>query len=303
MKILSSNQNSQDSVNTIKKSYQLFEQKYENLSNSIRNAKDIEFNKIIESVLNRPLIQASKPNVDENFKQSFKYLLYIKSLSEFGLHNHDGNFLIPILLLIFPQESLMEIYCLLELINQEVFQRDFLHELNCKLNQWGASKTIPKSLSSRNFTASEFEGLNYNWILEMILQFSDQLPLSLSAPSTPILDQPRQWESQHQQAQQQQPESQEPQIPEEEPSPACLQLISKLFTLLIVYSNSIKTKTKNNLKVWESFIIAIFVYYHLNWNDYQELIKKNIPIRLNNSHDSRENLDCFVRKWKDLFKK
>ena len=197
----------------------------------------------------------------------------------------------------------MEIYCLLELINQEVFQRDFLHELNCKLNQWGASKTIPKSLSSRNFTASEFEGLNYNWILEMILQFSDQLPLSLSAPSTPILDQPRQWESQHQQAQQQQPESQEPQIPEEEPSPACLQLISKLFTLLIVYSNSIKTKTKNNLKVWESFIIAMFVYYHLNWNDYEELIKKNIPIRLNNSHDSRENLDCFVRKWKGLVKK
>ena len=47
----------------------------------------------------------------------------------------------------------MEIYCLLELINQEVFQRDFLHELNCKLNQWGDSKTIPKSLSTKNFTS------------------------------------------------------------------------------------------------------------------------------------------------------
>ena len=47
----------------------------------------------------------------------------------------------------------------------------------------------------------------------------------------------------------------------------------------------------------------MFIYYHLNWNDYEELIKKNIPIRLNNSHDSRENLDCFVRKWKGLVKK
>ncbi|EGW35760.1 uncharacterized protein SPAPADRAFT_58962 [Spathaspora passalidarum NRRL Y-27907] len=287
-KILSTNQNSQDSLNTIKNSFKLFDQKYHNLSDQVKTSKNDEFDNIIENCLQRPLIKCISDNVDHaQFKHNYRYLLYIKSLSEFGLHKHDEVFLIPVLLILFQDESLIDIYCLLELLNQEVFDRDLISQLNSSLGQWADSRNIPRTLGK--FSTSEFENLNSNHMFEMILQFSDKLPLSLSASSTPIVSQPPTFES--------------IEDPISTSASACFELVSKLISLLVVYSSSIKTKTKNNSKLWQTFIVVLFKYYHLNWNDYQELIKENVSIRLNNSLDMQTNLDSFVEKWKGIYKK
>ncbi|RLV90273.1 Protein SBE22 [Spathaspora sp. JA1] len=285
MKVLSTNQNSQDSINTIKNSFKLFDQKYQNLSESVKNNKNDEFDIIIGNCLQRPLIKCLLDD-KEQFKTKYQYLLYIKSLSEFGLSKIDEIFLIPVLLLIFPNQTLIDIYCLLELLNQQVFDRDLISNLNSSLSSWSDIKQIPRLLSK--FPSSEFDNLTSTTIFEMILQFSDQLPLSLSASSTPILTQA--------------PTFEDPIYIENNKS-ACFELINKLLSMMIIYSNSIKSKTKNNMKVMQTFLICMFAYYHLNWNDYQELITKNIPLRINNSMDMNANLDSFVEKWKGIYKK
>ncbi|CAI5759366.1 unnamed protein product [Candida verbasci] len=265
--MLSKTGNSKDSINTIKNSYELFTIKYEHLSSQVKNNKEIEFDKIISHISSKPIFQ----NCSRSFIVNFKYLLYIKSISEFGLNKLD-EILIPILLSIFPQQSLSDTYTLLELINSEIFNREFISALN---------------RSFAKLSDSEFKDFNVNWLFNLICQFNDCLPLSLSAPSTPIMSQ-HGFDIEN----------------EVEKEVGCsLMIVEKLLTLLIIYSNSIKTKDKNNIKILNNFVNVIFKYYHLNWNDFKQCVNDNISIRLNYSSDDRVNLDSFVDKWKDIYKK
>jgi hypothetical protein len=332
MKILSSNCNSHDSVNTINNSFSLFDQKYENLSETIRSNKDVEFDKTIEAVMKRPLFDAILKEVNndfcpDEFASNFKYLLYIKSLSEFGLHKHDEIFLIPILLILFQNnQTLQEIYCMLELINQQIFDREFLAHFNKVLSKWNNLKAsysesnhLYKFLSKFK-SLSEFDNMTSNTFFEILIQFNDKLPLSLSAPSTPIMGQSNQFNfvpspnssnlSFVSNMTENIPEDITPRTSNSNNSEdyindinsSAAQLVIMLLQLLIVYSNSIKSKSKNHLKVLQSFLMATFKYYHINWNDYSDLIKNNKSIRLNNSADQVMNLSNFVERWKDNFK-
>ncbi|KAG2731597.1 hypothetical protein G9P44_005184 [Scheffersomyces stipitis] len=343
MQILSHNNNSQDSVHTINNSFTLFDQKYQNLSDTIRKNKDVEFNNIVDVVLHRPMFDAILKEVSSSstfslasLKDNFKYLLYIKSLSEYGLHKHDQVFLIPVLLVLFQNtQSLQEIYCLLELINQQILNRDFLSTLNGALGNWsdlknlsshpGTSSTYLSKFLSKLNNLDEFDKLNSNSFFEILLQFNDKLPLSLSAPSTPIMNHPGQFSFTH--------------SPSSSSNLSCasnlsdgnnnsninnsdnitprtsvsgsddfvdinssaLQLMIKLLQLLIIHSNSVKSKDKNNMKIVSTFLVVTFQFYHINWNSFQELIKLNKSIRLNKTADQVANLDAFVEKWKDSF--
>ncbi|KAK6455283.1 uncharacterized protein RJT20DRAFT_55911 [Scheffersomyces xylosifermentans] len=339
MKILTHNNNSQDSVNTINNSFDLFDGKYKNLSESIKNNKDAEFNGIIDMVLNRPLFDAiikesaasSTFNL-EKLKHNFKYLLYIKSLSEYGLHKHDQIFLVPILLVLFQNsQSIREIYCLLELINQQIFNREFLSEVNSGLENWNDLKNLYKSAhSSSSFlhkvldrfnSLEEFDNLNSNSFFDILLQFNDKMPLSLSAPSTPIMSHPGHFSFTHSPSSSSNiscasniSDNAESAITPRtsmsttddifvDINSSALQLIIKFLQLIIIFSNSIKSKNKNNAKVISTFLVTTFQYYHIGWNSYSELLKSNKPIKLNKSADQVVNLDTFVDKWKDAFGK
>ncbi|ODV78012.1 uncharacterized protein CANTADRAFT_54040, partial [Suhomyces tanzawaensis NRRL Y-17324] len=336
LKILSSNNGSQDSVNTINNSFNLFDKKYQELSASIKNNKDLEFNKIIERVLQRPLfecilkeIEVTVPNFSlVKFKESFRYLLYIKSLSEYGLLKHDEMFLIPLLLVLFQTtQSIQEIYCMVELINKEVFNRELLSDFNSALDTWTNPKQasyqssyLSKYLGGFQASLGEFENLKSNSFFDILSQINDRLPLSLSAPSTPILAQqsfgiPVLWNSpnssvSHSTEFSNSPENLTPRTSTStgdeqhtEVNSSALQLMIKLLQMLIIYSNSVKTRNKNGKKVLQTFLMVIFQYYHINWNNFQELVKHNRSIKLNHSTDQVTNLNCFVDKWTEAFKK
>ena len=123
------------------------------------------------------------------------------------------------------------------MINQEVLTKEFKQKFNNNLLKWNNLNQLYKF----QIIPGEFQNLSFNSILQILLQFNDQLPLSLSAPSTPIIGAPS-------------PSIDTTFISATTPSPAELkscstQLIIKLFTLLIIYSFSYKTKLKNNIKI------------------------------------------------------
>lgn len=290
LKILSLNQSCQDSLNTIKKSFLLFETKFNNLPESIKSNKMMEFNKLCQEIMTKPLFKTIPLEEQVEFMEKLKLIWNIKAISESGL-NQDEIFLISILLKVFPQKSCQDIYCLLELINQEVLTKEFKQKFNNNLLKWNNLNQLYKF----QIIPGEFQNLSFNSILQILLQFNDQLPLSLSAPSTPIIGAPS-------------PSIDTTFISATTPSPAELkscstQLIIKLFTLLIIYSFSYKTKLKNNIKILETFIMIIFNYYHLNWNNLLQLIKENKSIKLNYTADQLINLNSFVDKWKYVFKR
>ncbi|KAK6461890.1 hypothetical protein DFJ63DRAFT_314520 [Scheffersomyces coipomensis] len=347
MKILSNNNNSQDSIHTINNSFKVFDEKYKILSDSIKVSKDFEFNKIIDMILERPLFKSiithHLHDQLSTFKSNFKYLLYIKSLSEFGLSKHDEIFLIPTFLILFQStQTLQEIYCLLELFNQQIFTREFLSELNNSLSNWinvdnfSSSNYLGKFLHNfkNNDDIKEFENLNSTSFFYILTQLNDQLPLSLSAPSTPILSQSNQFSftfnspgSNLNLANHHESSSSSSISPhaskdkdvnvittttstttiinpdDNDINSSVLQALIKLLQTLIIYSNSLKSKDKNNLKAIQTFLMIIFQYYHIGWNNYQDLIKLNKSIKFNKSADQIINLDSFVDKWKDIFKK
>ncbi|KHC60965.1 hypothetical protein MGE_03852 [Candida albicans P75010] len=290
LKILSLNQSCQDSLNTIKNSFLLFETKFNNLPESIKSNKMMEFNKLCQEIMTKPLFKTIPLEEQVEFMDKLKSIWNIKAISESGL-NQDEIFLISILLKVFPQKSCQDIYCLLELINQEVLTKEFKQKFNNNLLKWNNLNQLYKF----QIIPGEFQNLSFNSILQILLQFNDQLPLSLSAPSTPIIGAPS-------------PSIDTTFISTTTPSPAELkscstQLIIKLFTLLIIYSFSYKTKLKNNIKILETFIMIIFNYYHLNWNNLSQLIKENRSIKLNYTADQLINLNSFVDKWKYVFKR
>lgn len=97
-------QDNEQSITNLKNSFEASKNKYSNLSDSIKVNKDIEFKNLIDLILQRPLYDSIMKEFNENsevnfslddFKTDFKYLLYIKSLSESGLRKQDEIFLIP----------------------------------------------------------------------------------------------------------------------------------------------------------------------------------------------------------------
>ncbi|KAG5420128.1 SBE2 [Candida metapsilosis] len=269
IKILSNNYSSQDSIHTIRNSFELFDQKLQGLTEVMKQSKNREFNKIMDSVLSKPLIANSGVDMSQ-FKTNFIHLLYIKSMSETGLSEKDHS-TIPIILTIFPDQSVIDIYCLLELINQEIFNREFI--------------------SSYKPPSGETSELTFHDTFKLMLQFNDALPLSLSAPSTPIVEQGKFEPIRSDDSQESCPSHLV------SPASASIEIVTKLLTLLIINSQSTKTKLKNNQKLIKSFIKTIFLDFHIGWNSYSELSKSDKSIRINNCSDQRLNVEKFVARW------
>ena len=70
------------------------------------------------------------------------------------------------------------------MINQEVLTKEFKQKFNNNLLKWNNLNQLYKF----QIIPGEFQNLSFNSILQILLQFNDQLPLSLSAPSTPIIE-------------------------------------------------------------------------------------------------------------------
>ncbi|CUM46448.1 uncharacterized protein AC631_04604 [Debaryomyces fabryi] len=314
-------------ITNLKDSFQASQEKYSNLSHSIKVNKDIEFNNVIELILQRPLYDSIMKELHENievnfnlddFKNNLRHLLYIKSLSENGLRKQDEIFLIPFFLILFQNGNTMqEIYVLIELVNHNVLDDEFLKELNKSLGAWtnvnnfSSSSMLYKFLYKFN-NPKEFENLNSIRFFEILIQINDKLPLSLSAPSTPIVSQSGQFSftSPKTNGSESNNSSKTNSIDQMNDlniqnalNSSSYNLILKFLQLIIVYAHSKKTKSKNNLKVFQSFLMIIFQYYHINWNNFSELVKLNRSIKLNNSADQSANLDSFADKWKDVFKR
>lgn len=331
-------QSTTETTNDIKNLFRASDAKYKSLSPQMRVSKDNEFNKIIDSVLDRPLFRSILEEFEESpesvfdlgkLKSNFKYLLYIHSLSETGLKKHDEAFLIPVFLILFPEQSVSEVNLIVELFNQQILSSKFLSELNksldkwSSLSSWSSANIIYKTLSKFS-SLKEFEQLNANNFFQILTQINDKLPLSLSAPSTPITAQAGAF------AMTSSPTHNLPGNASGVSSPgisattsvsslndalqnlstvnagftsSSFNLIVRFLQLLVVYANSPKSKNKNNLKVFQSFLLIIFKYYHINWNSYDELIRNNKSIRLNHSLEQAANLDSFADKWKDAFKR
>lgn len=339
-KILSSTMK-EDDLNQINNEFNKTNDTYKNLSTQMKSSKDNEFDRSIETILDRPLFQSIMTEFEENemvefslikFKSNFKHLLYLKSLSENGLKKHDEIFLIPIFLIMFQNnQSIEEIYKLTEMYNYQVLNSEFFNEINSNLSNWYSSNhsySISKVLGP--FNHEEFENLSSNVFFEIFIQINDKLPLSMSAPSTPILSQPGSFgmgspmpslpgspvihqmnESAPNSRTSSLASSSNPNsidglqdlFTQSHLNSSSLGLVAKFLQLLLIYSHSTKTKLKNNLKICQGFLVVIFKYYHINWNDYGDLIKGNKSIRLNKSMDQTANLDSFVDKWKSVFKK
>ncbi|KAI5955000.1 SBE2 [Candida jiufengensis] len=275
IKILSNNYSSQDSIHTIQNSFELFNKKLDSISGIMKQNKDIEFNKILNNILSKPILSNNKNINLEKFKSNFIHLLYIKSISETGLTEKD-YLLLTIILIIFPNLKILDTYILLELINQEIFNREFINEI----------------FKSSNF---DNESISINEFLKICLQFNDNLPLSLSAPTTPIIDQLSSFKSLSPSPS---TTSSSSSSNEEEIIVSSNQeILLKLFTLLIINTQSTKTKNKNNLKLIKSFLKTVFLNFHLGWNSKDELFKENKSIRINYCLDQFLNLEKFINRW------
>lgn len=318
-KVLSLNL-STETTNEINGMFDKLNSKFNDMSDDLKSIKDHEFDQLIESTLNRPLYSSIIKDLndqfdDEKFKSDYKILLYLKFLSPEGLGKIDEIFLIPTLLFEFSDQPVSEIFKLVELFNHQIFNSQLFNCLNNNLKSWsnsgGASNSsfITKFLSKFN-DLTEFDGLNSIKLFEILLQFNDKMPLSLSAPSTPIISQHYSFLSPTSPPAQQfeSPTTNNNTIDENlcdlsSYTSSSLNLITNFFQLLLIYLTSPKTKVKNFLRIFESLMVVIFKYYHIGWNSYGELIRSNKSIKINNNSDALVNLDSFMEKWKDVFTK
>lgn len=306
-------------VDKFEKSFSSCDKKYNHLNSSLKASKGIEFDGIINTVIKKPLFESILKELKEGdykefdleiFQENFKYFLFIKSLSETGLRKHDEIFLIPLLLILFENaHSRSDIFVLLELINQQIFNQEFFTELNSSLKGWADLSTEFKSLNKflRTFDGSkEFDNLNGSKFFGILLQLNDKLPLSLSAPSTPLSNHHSFFPGPPSNLSSDSVPSQSSDNSAELNSShwvnsSSLNLMVMLFQLLIVYSSSPKTKVKNNSKVVQTFLVVIFKYYHINWNTLNELLKANKSIKLNNTSDQVVNINSYMDKWRNSF--
>lgn len=301
------------------------EAKFQSLSEKMRATKDAEFEKVTNLVLKRPLYfnflieLAEMENNDfdvDDFKRNFKHMLYIKSLSDGGLKPHHEIFVIPMFLILFQlSESVTDICILIEMFDACIFTPEFFNDLNESLSSW-KKLSLMSSLSARYKILKkfkdlkEFENLSSNHFFEIILQFNDRLPLSLSAPSTPCIPQgarlPLSSAKQSLDDSCESPQSVDvvdPTVTSVISKSSSLGLMGIFLQLLVTYSLSPRGKKRNFLNLFQSFLLTIFQFYHINWNTSSELVKGNKSIKLNKCSDQLTNLESFVDKWKDVFKK
>lgn len=310
--------NNSSVVSQIKETYKSSCKKVSHLSESVRSSKESEFSTVIKTISGKPLFESMIKEFKEKqnttfsqveFENKYKKLLLIKSLSTHELRKHDEIFLIPYLTLLLPESRTEDIYLLSELINYNVLDSDLTNEITDALKKWMNTSNFSSSSYLYKFLKlsepEEFKRLNINNFFEILLHFNDKLPLSLSAPSTPIMAQSAQFSS-FSLAMETNGESSQPNEPGMHLASlfdsATFNLSLKFLQLITIYSSSRDTRIKNTKKVFQSFLIVVFKYYHINWNNYMELIKENKSIRLNNSADNLVNLDSFVSKWSQLFR-
>ncbi|CCE83647.1 Piso0_004231 [Millerozyma farinosa CBS 7064] len=301
--------------NKYKEAYRTSTQKHMKLSDSIKVNKNIEFERLYNSLLERPFYDALIKSFEEtenfdwkSFKNNFRALFNTKSFSETGLLKHDIIFIIPIFLIMFQADHTIEdIYIITELFNAKILNAGFVKQLNNSFNAWSSSAnlsstSIPKQLRSFG-DLKEFDGLNFNIFFDILLQLNDKLPLSLSAPSTPVSNSCFQFPmaaTESSGSNGEETSNRQTQMFESQTMPS-LSIISMFLQLLVMYHTSEKNKEKYNLKVFESFLMTLFTYYHINWNDYNELIKGNKSIKVNNHSDGFYNFDSFMEKWRPVF--
>lgn len=327
MKVLTHNLG-EEYPSKIRDKIRYLEAKFQSLSEKMRAIKDAEFEKVVDLVLRRPiylnffveLAEFEDNEFDvEKFKRNFKHMLYIKSLSDEGLKPHHEIFVIPMFLVLFQQfASFTDICVLSEMFDRCIFTSGFFNELNENLSCW-KNLSLMSALSARyrilkKFNdLKEFENLNSNHFFEIILQFNDRLPLSMSAPSTPCIPQGTRTSVQSAK----QSLNIDDDVPESPQSfdvadtlltsvcsrSSSLSLIGTFLQLLVTYSLSSRNKKRNFLNLFQSFLLTVFQFYHINWNTSSELVKGNKSIKLNKCSDQLTNLESFVDKWNDVFKK
>lgn len=307
------------------------EVKYQTLSAQMKSIKDAEFEKVLNLVLLRPMyknfvqevLTLKNSEFDlETFRDNYKHLLYLKSFSEGGLKKHHEIFVIPMFLILFQTQETFENICILiELFDKNIFNDEILGSLNKKLADWkDLSRLSTSSMTHkvlRKFESlKEFEYLNSVSFFELLIQLNDRLPLSLSAPSTPIVPQggftPLASAKQSGEGLENTSGGLESNAAETLAElnlssiyykSSSLSLVGIFLQLLVLYSNSPKSKKQNFLRMYQAFLLTVFKFYHINWNSTGELVGRNQSIRLNHTSDEMMNLDSFLDKWKEIFKK
>lgn len=305
------------------------ETKFQSLSEKMCATKDAEFEKVVDSVLKRPLyfnfliglaeLERNDAFDIDDFKRNFKHMLYIKSLSDEGLKPHHEIFIIPMFLILFQlSESFTEICVLAEMFDRCIFTTEFFNDLNENLSCWKnlslmSHLTFQYKILKKFNDLKEFESLNSIHFFEIIAQFNDRLPLSMSAPSTPSIPYaprpllqsssqlPNIGETLANESQSVKPTNSV--ITSVLSGSSSISLMGSFLQLLVTYSLSSRNKKRNFLNLFESFLLTVFQYYHINWNTSSELVKGNQSIKLNKCSDQMINLESFVDKWKDIFKK
>lgn len=330
MKVLTTNLGS-DVATKIQESYQSSEKRFSQLSDKMISNKNCLFDRIINDVLQRPLfstfmVEAASTETSfdaQQFKDNFRHLLYMKSLSEGGLKKHHEIFFIPVFLILFQSyETVANIFVLIEMFDKSILTDDVIADVNKYFGRFSnlslmSSSSMPYKILSKFESLQEFEYLNFTSFFDIMIQLNDKLPLSLSAPSTPIIAQgafgPLSSAKHSSEFSEQERNSSSGPNSVESFSEldmkssfslsSSMSLIGIFLQLLVIYSNSPKSKNKNILKIFQGFLLTIFKYYHINWNSYAELVRSNKSIKLNNSSDQTCNLESFVDKWKDIFNK
>lgn len=308
---------SQSTVDSLSSGFKEAQRKIAVLSSSMKAAKRYEFTDVLNSVLRKPLFELILKEMPKEevtrLRENYLSLLLSFSLSEDEDHlrRQDEILLIPMCLIMFQDtETLTSIYTLIKLMDRKVFTRQFFRQLGDSLSKW---TTGSFSTSSQHYKflrrfhdRSEFADLNPSAFCEMLTHLNDKLPLSKSAPSTPIVAQSATFNFDFAPANLSKTHS----IDGADfrldsglcKNSAAFSLVFKLFQLAATYSFATKTLDKNNIKVIESFLMVIFKFYHINWNDYRELIRNKKSIRINNTADATTNLEAFTKKWVDIFK-
>lgn len=316
-------------VKHLKSEYAKVELTYQSLSEQMKAIKTAEFDSIIAHVITRPLIsnflreakECELTDFDYDvYINNFRHLLSLKSLSEGGLKKHHQLFVIPVFLFLFRDESLADVYLMIEMFDAEIFLEDVLGDISKKLSCWSnlsalSYSSTPYKVLSRFSSLEEFDSLNASTIFELLLQMNDQLPLSLSAPSTPIIS--RGSFLSYSKIIEEPNNNSLDSVPSTSNSSEYLmnsvltynasisssyKLLVTFLQLLVVYSRSRK-RNQNYLKLIQSFLLTVFDYYHIGWNTAGELVKNNSSIRLNHTNDQWTNLESFTGKWKLVFKK
>jgi hypothetical protein len=257
----------------IEENYHRLMHVYDNLISSIRTNRNLEFDKIISFTLKKPIISSNVKDV-ESFRRDYNTLLFLKSIDN-SLHKHDESFLIPMILALFPHNTLLEQFQLVELLDSEIFNKELVLAINDDFSAW--STKLPKKIAKylANFNLKEFDSLSFNKLFEILLQFNDKLPLSISATSGPI---------------------------SASPVSCSLEVVYKFLQLLAVYNINLKTRLLNHKKIFGSLLVVVIKYYHINWLDINELIEDNKSIKLNFNTNNQINSHNFFEKWFNVFK-